>query len=421
MTQPILALRERRNALANEARKLVNDNKGDQWKPEHNEQFDKVNAEIERIDAEIVRNQKVLDNDAVRAFKEAGVRETDDEGMTPARAVNKWLRNGTEGMSNDDWGLARQLMTAENNGFRIVRNTMSGDPANGGQGGYTVQTDIVGSITEALKQYGGMRDVAEVFQTEGGNPMNFPTSDGTSEVGELVPENTAASAQDATFGTVGLSVYKFSSKIIAVPFELLQDSSVNIEAFLAKRMATRLGRSQNQYFTFGTGTNQPRGVVAAAASGKVGATGQTGTVVYDDLVDLEHSVDPAYRNQGKCRFMFHDNTLAVLRKLKDSQGRPIFLPGYYDNGIAAGIPDTLLGRPFTINQDVATMAANAKSILFGDFTNYKIRDAMQITMFRFTDSVYTSKGQVGFLCWMRSGGNLIDTGGPVKYYANSAT
>jgi len=421
MTQPILALRERRNALANEARKLVNENPGDKWKPEHTEQFDKLNADIERVDGEITRNQKILDNDAARAFKDAGVREHDIEDMTPARAVNKWLRHGTQAMSTDDWAQARKLMTAENDGFNIVRNAMSGDPANGGQGGYTVQTDIVASVTEALKDFGGMREVAEVFQTESGNPMNFPTSDGTSEVGELVPENTSATALDASFGTVGLNVYKFSSKIITVPFELLQDSSVNIEAFLANRLSTRLGRIQNQYFTTGTGASQPRGIVTGAASGKVGATGQTGTVTYDDLVDLEHSVDPAYRKRGKTRFMFHDNTLAVLRKLKDQQGRPIFLPGYYDNGIAMGIPDTLLGRPFTINQDVATMAANAKSILFGDFTNYKIRDAMQITLFRFTDSVYTSKGQVGFLCWMRSGGNLIDTGGPVKYYANSAT
>jgi HK97 family phage major capsid protein len=81
----------------------------------------------------------------------------------------------------------------------------------------------------------------------------------------------------------------------------------------------------------------------------------------------------------------------------------------------------LLGYPITINQDVASMAASATSILFGDFSFYTIRDAMAVEMFRFTDSAYTKLGQVGFLAWMRSGGNLIDVGGAVKLFVNAAS
>ncbi|MNJ81282.1 Phage capsid family protein [compost metagenome] len=67
------------------------------------------------------------------------------------------------------------------------------------------------------------------------------------------------------------------------------------------------------------------------------------------------------------------------------------------------------------------MAASAKSILFGDFNRYKIRDVMQVLLFRMTDSAYTKKGQVGFLAFLRSGGRLMDVGGALKYYQNSAT
>ena len=418
MTDSILAMRERRNALAKEARNLVDKYPGAEWTDEHTKQFDNLSDEIGRIDADVNRRQKLLDLEAAKAFGGAGVREHDVDGLTPARAVNKWLRGLP--MSGDDWAVANQVMSPEEGGYRI-KNTMSGDPANGSEGGDTVPTTIVARITEALKKYGGMRQVSEVIQTASGNPMNFPTSDGTAEVGELVAENTAATSLDPSFGTVGLNVYKFSSKIITVPFELLQDSSVDIEQFIAQRIATRLGRAQNNYFTTGTGSSQPNGVVTAAASGVVAATGGATSVSYDNLVDLQHSVDPAYRDLGRTRYMFNDTTLAAIRKLKDSQNRPIFLPGYLDNGIAGGIPDTLLGKPFTINQSMASMAANAKSILFGDFTFYKIRDVMAITMFRFTDSAFASKGQVGFLAWMRSGGNLIDVGGPVTYFQNSAT
>ena len=67
------------------------------------------------------------------------------------------------------------------------------------------------------------------------------------------------------------------------------------------------------------------------------------------------------------------------------------------------------------------MAANAKSIAYGDFSFYTIRDVMDVQMFRFTDSAYAKLGQVGFLAWMRAGGNFVDVGGAVKLYVNSAT
>jgi len=82
---------------------------------------------------------------------------------------------------------------------------------------------------------------------------------------------------------------------------------------------------------------------------------------------------------------------------------------------------SLIGGAIAINQDVAAMAANAKSILFGDFKRYTIRDVMGMTLFRFDDSAYAKLGQVGFLAWMRSGGTKTDGGAPWKHYANSAT
>ncbi|MGO4479973.1 phage major capsid protein, partial [Massilia sp. 2TAF26] len=234
--------------------------------------------------------------------------------------------------------------------------------------------------------------------------------------------NSAVTGLDTTFGNITLDVYKYSSKKIALPFELVQDSFIDIEAYIQSVLAMRLGRIQNTHYTVGTGTGQPRGLVTAAGSGKVGTTGQTTSVIYDDLVDLEHSVDPAYRNQAGVGYMMHDTTVKAIRKIKDGQNRPIFVPGYEANAmINGGAPDTLMGRPIAINQDMPVMAANAKSILFGQFNKYIVRDVMDLTMFRMTDSAFTLLGQIGFVAFMRTGGNLIDVGGAVKYYANSAT
>lgn len=406
------ALREERGTLAKEIRHLVTEGSG-KWTDEHQKTYDTKLARIDELDKEIEREQKALDLIAAEA---RGVdKDADARGITIGQAKSdaerhrliyqKWLRRGDQAVTAEDW--------------QFIRNTMSTTtPA---EGGYTVPTTVSSTLIEALKEYGGMREAAEVIRTTSGEQINYPTTDGTSEVGEIIAENTTATGADISFGVVSLTTYKYSSKIVAVPFELLQDSSIDVEALVRSRLAERLGRITNQHFTNGTGTAQPRGIVTGASLGKTGTTGQTTTVIYEDLVDLEHSVDPAYRRAPGVGFMMNDSSVKVIRKIKDTNGRPIFVPGY-EQGTPGGAPATLLGRPLYINQDVPSMAANAKSILFGNFRNYKVRDVMQVTLFRFTDSAYTKLGQVGFLAWMRSGGNLTDvSGASVKYYANSAT
>lgn len=404
----IQALREQRAAKAKTLNELVN--KVD-WKPETDQAiYDAGLAEIDAIDAQMKRindlNERVasdaLEGDIIIAAERAGK----DKKSAGAALYAKWLRGGDKALNEADWA--------------TIRNTMS--TTTNSEGGFTVATEVANSVLDALKAYGGMREVATILRTSQGNPMSFPTSDGTAEVGEIIAENTTATAADPVFGTKSLPVYKYSSKIVAVPFELLQDSSVDVEAFVKQRLVTRLGRITNTHFTTGTGTAQPNGVITAATTGitAANATSQVTAITYASIIDLIHSVDPAYRALGNCRFMMNDASVKVIRKIVDGQSRPIFVPGY-ETGVPGGAPDALCGYPITINQDVAVMAANAKSMAFGDFSFYNIRDVLDISMFRFTDSAYTKLGQVGFLAWMRAGGNLIDVGGAVKLFVNAAS
>lgn len=397
------AERERRNALAKDTRNILDANPGATWNEEHQKKYDENLAEIERIDAAIERHQKVMDLTAENNMRDA-VRDAASKGGDKEQAVqlfDKWCRGGDNALTADEW--------------TAVRNTMS--TTTDSEGGYTVPTTVAASILDALKAYGGMRTVADVIRTAGGETMNFPTSDGTSEEGEIVGQNTAATDLDISFGTKSLVVYKYSSKVVTVPWELLQDSSADIEGFVRGRLQQRLGRITNKHFTIGTGASQPNGLIPSATVGVTGAVSATAAITYDNLVDLEHSVDPAYRANAK--WMFHDDMLKLIRKVKDTEGRPIFVPGY-EQGNPGGAPDRLLNRNIAINQAVASPAAEAVSIAFGDFSYYKIRDVMSVTLFRFTDSAYTKKGQVGFLAWMRSGGNLVDVGGAVKTFKHGA-
>lgn len=397
----IQALREQRAAKATAANELVN---GTGYTPEA---FDVLMDEITALDGKIKRieqaNALVAEANTRGNVIEAAERTAKDQASPASAVFAKWLRAGERSLS------AEEAVT--------FFNTMS--TTTGSEGGYTVPSETATTLIESLKAFGGMRAVSNVLVTATGAPLSFPTADATAEVGEIVAENATATATDTAFGTVSLPVYKYSSKSVAVPIELLQDSNIDIEAYVNALLVTRLGRITNTHFTTGTGSSQPRGVVTGAGSGVVAANGSTQVtaVTYDSLVNLVHSVDPAYRDGAL--FMMNDATVGVLRKIKDSSGMPIFNPGY-QQGVLGGAPDTLLGYGIQINQDVASMAASAKSILFGNFSRYTIRDAMGITLRRFDDSAFMLKGQIGFCGWLRSGGNLLDAGA-VKFFQNGAS
>lgn len=393
----IQAQREKIANLAQSANHLLAEKGDTTWTNEEQAKFDGYTNEIELIKNQIKAAEKMRELDADQFFNAAPAKKDDGMTIDALAAIAIYMRHGNNVSAED---------------AIAIRNAMSTTtPA---EGGYTVPSEIAAMVIDKMKAYGGMREVAEVITTESGGPLSFPTSDGTSEVGEIVGENTGASLGEVTFGTLPLNTFKYSSKKIALPVELIQDSAIDVISFVIDRLATRIARIQNTHFTTGGGTTVPDGVIPKAATGKTGTTGQTLTVIYDDLVDLKHSVNRAYRSNAK--FMMNDLSVAIVSKLKDTTGRPIWVPS-----VDVGAPDTLLGHAVQVNDDVAVMSASAKSIAFGDFSKYMVRDVANSTSLRrFDDSAFALLGQVGFCGWTRSGGNLIDTAA-VRVYVNSAT
>ena len=402
----IQALREQKNALTNEARKLLAD-KGDRvWTKEDQQKYDGIADQIELVNSQIEASQKILDDAADQSFNDVDdyrVKGKKKEQPQAVQALDVFLRKQAKNYSGDD--------------VDLIRNTMS--TTTGSEGGYTVQPIIATQLIDAIKAYGFMRQEATTVPTSAGQDMSWPSSDGTAEIGEWVSQNTPSSTLDPTFGLRALNVFKAGSKVVAVPIELLQDSQIDVASFVMNRLGQRIGRISNQGYSVGSGSGQPTGLVTAASNGKIGATGQTVTVTYDDLVDLIDSIDVGYLQGGDPCFMFGQTMRRTLRKLKDTTGRPLWTPGY-EGGITGGIPDTLMGYRVCLNNDMPVPAANAKSIAFGNMSQYYIRDALDITLFKFDDSAYVSKGQIGFLAWARTGGNLMDTAA-VKLYQHSAT
>lgn len=398
----IQALREHKQELARQANQLLAEKGSAVWSKDDQTKFDGIADEIERVDGQINAHQRMLDQRAEKHFTDVTRNEPGAKKTEMQEGVEIFLRKSFKDMTPEEMGK--------------VRNTMS--TGTGSQGGYTVQTDIAREFVDYLKDYGGMRRASDRIVTAMGNDMSFPTTDGRAEVGEIVTQNTAATAADATFGTAPVNTVKFGSKIITVPIELLQDSQIDVTALVQKRLRDRIGRIQNQKFTLGSGTGEPFGLTVAASVGVTGTTGQTLTLIYDDLVNLIDTVDVAYLAEGGFTWMMSQGMRKVIRRMKDSAGRPLFMPGY--GSIEQNVPDTLMGYDIVINNDMPAPAASAKSLSFGQHKKYLIRDAMEVTLFRFDDSAYVSKGQVGFLAWARAGANLLDTAA-VSLYQHSAT
>ena len=401
MKHNIQVLREKVANLSAQANHLLNE-KGDQsWSSDDQSKFDGFTNEIEQTKNHIkaIEKQRELDADEFFNSGASKIVKPGQEDMTidALTAMALYMRHGNN-------------VTAEQ--AVAIRNAMSTTTTT--EGGYTVPAEIATMVIDKLKAFGGMRDVASILTTSTGVAMNWPTSDGTADVGAIVGQNTAVSGADITFGTIGLNPFYYTSNKIALPLELIQDSAIDVVAYVVDRLATRIARIQNTHFTTGAGTTLPDGVIPKSATGKTGTTGQTLTVIYDDLIDLKHSVNRAYR--GNARYMMNDLSVAVVSKLKDTTGRPIWVPA-----VVAGAPDTLCGFPVAINDDVAVMAANAASIAFGDFSKYTIRDVAGTTVLRrFDDSAFALSNNVGFCAWTRSGGNLLDTAA-IRVYKNSAT
>lgn len=399
----ITALREKIANFSKLANHLVAEKGSQTWTPEEQATFDGYANEIHAAKASIKNIEAMRELDADKFFADVGnqAAKKDPEALNAFEAMALYLRFG----NNVSPEQAVQ-----------IRNAMSTTTTT--EGGYTVPAEVATMVIDKMKAYGGMRDIATVITTESGVAMNWPTSDGTADVGAIVGQNTAVSAADITFGTIGLNPFYYTSNKIALPLELIQDSAVDVVAYVVNRLSTRIARIQNTHFTVGAGTTLPDGVMVKAGIGKTGTTGQTLTVTYADLVDLKHSVNRAYRSNA--RYMMNDLSVAVASKLVDTTGRPIWTPGDAES-IANGRPDTLCGYPVAINDDVAVMAANALSIAFGDFGAYNIRDVAGTTVLRrFDDSAFALSNNVGFCAWTRSGGNLLDTAA-VKTYKNSAT
>lgn len=387
--------REEQRALVTTAEAETRD-----FNDDENSKFNTAEAEIRSMQSRLTRLQKIEAENAGTAGNQRDKTDAENaeaESRAVGEAVTLYMRRGLEGLTSEQ----RQLL--ESRALSSVTGTA---------GAYTIPQGFANILEVALLKTGGILEVATIMDTDTGNDIQFPTMNDTANKGAILGENTTVGAStDPTFGVVTLKAYTYSSKPIMVPNQLLEDSAFNLEAFCADALAQRISSAFNEHATTGNGTTQPQGIVAASAKG---ADAAAAAITYDNLVDLMHSVDPMYRNNGK--WMMNDSTFKALRKLKDTTGQPIFQLSLRDSE-----PTTLLGKPVVINNDMAAIGASAKSIIYGDLSKYKVRRVKNYGVRRLTER-YADLNQTAFILFVRLDGKLIDAGtNPVKHLLHAAS
>jgi len=279
-------------------------------------------------------------------------------------------------------------------------------------------------IEKVMAAYGGVREACRVIKTQSGANFMYPVVDESTVVGKLLAENTQATVHTFASTYVEFKAHKFTSNIVRVSLETLQDTQYPFEAILAEMLGERIARRQNYYFTVGASSNgaQPDGIVGgstAADTSRVSGLGVAGGIAYNssDLMSLFHAVDPNYRRNGT--WMFNDATLLALKAatILTTFYYPIWQPS-----IREGEPDTLMGKPYVINQDMPSFPGSSdsgnKPIAFGDLSKQIIRDALGITLVRFNEK-YLDYYEAGFAAFARADSHCVNSNA-IKHWACSA-
>jgi HK97 family phage major capsid protein len=374
-----------------EAKKISDKYSGsDVYTPEDEEAWDKFNADFDGLQRQIDREELTLKREKDRrAAQEAAILDEkkgdtrDQKGDQYKRAFDHYIR--TKGSEISFADLQARAATAPQN------ITTSAD------GGYLVPDQYWRQLQAPLLEEGFMRSEAKLIQTASGT-LTIPkvASHGAAQWGTESGTKTETKDQ---FETATMSAHK-AYRVMTATEEMLNDGFFDLASYIFTELGRSIGQLIETSYVVGTNSGQPNGIFTAATTGVTAASATA--ITSDELIDLEHSITPAYRRNAK--FVMKDATLKLVRKLKDGNQNYI-----WQRSLESGTPSTLLGYPVRISADAPAATTGLDPILFGDIRRaYWIADRVGLSLQRL-DELYALSGEVGFIGTLRTDGEMIDT------------
>ncbi len=417
--QRVMELRRQRKELAEQASGLI-PNEG-AIPAEARQQIERMHGEIDELDASIELLERQIDTELAIRESEARGQESrgvvagqqDSDPQAPqteasgeARAAREaWYRVGMTGCTEEQ---RHQLVSA-----RVPEEVRAQASTLGATGGILIAQEAQQPLIQAQDENNALRSVAEVITTSHGREIPYPTSDDRANKGRRLGAKRKARDTQMDFEQKILGAHVYTSDKVPVPFELLQDTAYPLERHILENLGIRNGRIQGEEDLLYEGSGGPEGVLPAAKEGFIAPAGQTNAVGWEDMVQLEGSLDET--DMANARYMFNRKTLIAFKLQKDGDGRPMWVPG-----TALREPATINGYPYTLNRFMPNMGPENKPVLFGDFRKVKIRQVAPPLIVRLNESMM-DEGYVGFLMFERHDCKTIDAGtGPVRFFQNAA-
>lgn len=366
------------------------------------EEREKIDAEDVELSREVEKTLRPgeLTPDKKKAVEEIALKAYLLTGNVPEE-LRSIMRPAAK--ENDDRSMiSAELKKLGFEGLTAQQNTGTGS------GGYTIPIGFQAELEIAMKEYGGMYANSRILKTSSGNTLQWPMVNDTANIAYQLGEAVSAetSATKITDAQVSFSAYKWTSGLIRLSSEIIEDSAFNMPEIVKGLLGERMGRGINHAATINSGIQTITGLyntTTSAGAAAYGGSFATGAPTYDEWVELEAGLDPAYRKKAK--WMFADNTLKTLKKLKDSQNLPVWL-----NNAREGAPSTFLGYEYIINQDMAYGTVNSAKIAgFGDLSKYIIRQVNDMRIVRLNER-FGDTDEIGFVVFFRWDGKLLDAG-----------
>ncbi len=383
----ILKLREKRAKAWDTAKTFLDSKRGADGliSSEDAAVYDKMEADVVKLGKEIDRleRQAALDLELSKAIGKPIIEKPSDGKVDEktGRASNEYKKAFWKAMRNK-------------HSFEIQNALQIGQDT---EGGYLVPDEFERTLVEALEEENIFRGLATVITTSSGD-RKIPVV-ATKGTASWIDEEGVIPESDDSFGQVSIGAYKLAS-LVKVSEELLNDSVFDMEGYISKEFARRMGNEEEKAFITGNGMNRPTGILNDVGGAELGNTAASSTAItFDEIMDLFFSLKSPYRK--KAVFIMNDSTVKAIRKLKDGNGQYLWQPS-----LTAGTPDTILNRPVYTSSYMPALGAGQKTVLFGDMSYYWIADR-QGRVFKRLNELYAVTGQVGFLTTQRVDGRLI--------------
>lgn len=346
---------EARSHAAQELRALYDDAAGREMTAEERSKEESISTAIADYDARIEAGLKAAEAEkrSAEAFEAAGL------DLKPRQEERQ--------SEPSDYDRLRSLVSGEVRSVEFAPTSWEERNQNkltAAAGGNTVPTSFYDTLIESMIDVSSVLAAnATVIRTSGGEKIQVPTATAYPQAA-LVTETAQLPNQAATFGQVDLDAFKYGFTMRASS-ELLADNAVNIVEFMGRRGGEALGNGIGAAYINGTGTNQPRGILAATG-GLTTTASAAGSVAagfrYDDVIDLVHSVLRPYRTGSV--FICNDSVIRTLRRLREGAGTGQYL---WQPSLTAGAPDTLAGYPILSDPAMPTAQTNGtRGLVFGN-------------------------------------------------------